>query len=121
MTPSIFSQVSSPTNVGSGSTMVAQQPLFAQQLLAIGFSAIPIFAFQGGIVDQLLKARHEQAWALTIPNNSGSAQTVSVADDVDFELLSELARVFGDLSRNQVDLEAGAKSVLYANLWELYR
>jgi hypothetical protein len=36
------------------------------------------------------------------------------------DLLSQLARVYQTLSREQVDLDADATRVLYENLWSLY-
>jgi hypothetical protein len=36
------------------------------------------------------------------------------------DVFSQLNRVYGDLLRDQVELDLESKKVLYANLWDLY-
>jgi hypothetical protein len=36
------------------------------------------------------------------------------------DVLAQLARVYRELSREQVDLDAETRRILYANLWSLY-
>jgi hypothetical protein len=103
-----------PTATSSGSAILGQ-------IVALGLSALPAFALQSGVVDQMLKAR-EQHHRLVLPSSSATAQTVRISLDeqIDVDLLSQLARVFNDLSKAQTDLDTGAKRVLYEHLWELY-
>jgi len=90
-------------------------------IFGIGLPALSMFPLHAGLVDHMLREQASRAYVIQTPYISRTAQTVAVLDkdSIEISLISEMARVFNELSQAQVELQPDDRRVLYEHLWDL--